>query len=90
MRRINFFMIPLFMEYEIADIVIIYIRNQFNPFLNIGDRIYYQVEAGLPPPVADCLITHLDLYYQYELKEDPDMTNRFYYEIQDLNCHNNV
>ncbi len=83
-------MIPLIMEYEISDIVIIYIRNQFNPFLNIGDRIYYQVEAGLPHPVADCLIAHLDLYYQYELKEDPDMTNRFYYEIQGLNCHSNV
>lgn len=83
-------MIPLIMEYEISDIVIIYIRNQFNPFLNIGDRIYYQVETGLPHPVADCLITHLDLYYQYALKEDPDMTNRFYYEIQGLNCHSNV
>lgn len=83
-------MIPLIMEYEIPEIVITYIKNQFNPFLNVGDRIYYQILSELPHPVADCLIAHLDLYYQYELKEDPQVINRFYYEIKGLNCHSNV
>ncbi|SHF10247.1 hypothetical protein SAMN04488522_10299 [Pedobacter caeni] len=83
-------MIPLIMEYEISEVVVKHIKNQFKPFLNIGDRICYQRDPGLPDPASSCLITHLDLYYQYELKEDHQMTNRFYYEIQGLNCHNNV